>query len=179
MTKLDLQFSCCGAFAMTAALFDPHQFMEENLPIRDRRLLARLVLAREEARGMMSGGFLDPRNDVRGLQNLPEAEVRPAGPVAAEGRRVLKHLREATSLFVAVLSERRVCSALLLCCASCTTRQAGLPLACAYCPSSLIPVLFTKGQCLLPPPEVLRSGSSQPWPPFGRSRSCGRASWRS
>lgn len=62
-----------------------HQFMEENLPIRDRRLLARLVLAREEARGMMSGGFMDPRNDIRGLQNLPEAEVRHGGCCATNG----------------------------------------------------------------------------------------------
>ncbi|CAI5481673.1 unnamed protein product [Closterium sp. Yama58-4] len=50
--------------------------MEEQLPIQDRRLLARLLLAREEARSLMSGGIQDPRNDVRRLKNVPEAEVR-------------------------------------------------------------------------------------------------------
>ncbi|CAI5996733.1 unnamed protein product [Closterium sp. NIES-64] len=48
--------------------------MEEQLPIQDRRLLARLLLAREEARSLMSGGIQDPRNDVRRLKNVPEAE---------------------------------------------------------------------------------------------------------
>ncbi|CAI5532024.1 unnamed protein product, partial [Closterium sp. Naga37s-1] len=50
--------------------------MEEQLPIQDRRLLARLLLAREEARTLMAGGVQDPRNDVRRLKNVPEAEVR-------------------------------------------------------------------------------------------------------
>ncbi|CAI5517770.1 unnamed protein product [Closterium sp. Naga37s-1] len=50
--------------------------MEEQLPIQDRRLLARLLLAREEARSLMSGGIQDPRNDVRRLKNVPEAEVQ-------------------------------------------------------------------------------------------------------
>ncbi|CAI5966176.1 unnamed protein product, partial [Closterium sp. NIES-64] len=54
----------------------PPQSMEEQLPIQDRRLLARLLLAREEARSLMSGGIQDPRNDVRRLKNVPEAEVR-------------------------------------------------------------------------------------------------------
>ncbi|GJP59298.1 hypothetical protein CLOP_g10234 [Closterium sp. NIES-67] len=49
---------------------------EEELPIRDRRLLARLLLAREEARSLMAGGIQDPRNDVRRLKNVPETEVR-------------------------------------------------------------------------------------------------------
>lgn len=42
--------------------------------VPDRKLLARLVLIREEARNMMGGGILDERND-RGLNTLPEAEV--------------------------------------------------------------------------------------------------------
>ncbi|CAA6659848.1 unnamed protein product [Spirodela intermedia] len=48
--------------------------MESRTSIPDRKLLARLVLIREEARGMMGGGILDERND-RGLKTLPEAEV--------------------------------------------------------------------------------------------------------
>ncbi|KAJ4733142.1 Chaperone surA [Rhynchospora pubera] len=48
--------------------------MEERPTILDRKLLARLVLVREEARNMMGGGLLDERND-RGLSTLPEAEV--------------------------------------------------------------------------------------------------------
>ena len=39
-----------------------------------RKLLARLVLIREEARNMMGGGIIDERND-RGLNTLPESEV--------------------------------------------------------------------------------------------------------
>lgn len=50
------------------------QSMEERPTIPDRKLLARLVLVREEARNMMGGGLLDERND-RGLSTLPEAEV--------------------------------------------------------------------------------------------------------
>lgn len=42
--------------------------------VPDRKLLARLVLIREEARDMMGGGILDERND-RGLNTLPESEV--------------------------------------------------------------------------------------------------------
>ena len=42
--------------------------------VPDRKLLARLVLIREEARNMMGGGILDERND-RGLNTLPESEV--------------------------------------------------------------------------------------------------------
>lgn len=48
--------------------------MEAKPSIPDRKLLARLVLIREEARNMMGGGILDERND-RGLSTLPEAEV--------------------------------------------------------------------------------------------------------
>ncbi|PKA66128.1 hypothetical protein AXF42_Ash018418 [Apostasia shenzhenica] len=48
--------------------------MEDRPTIPDRKLLARLVLIREEARNMMGGGILDERNN-RGLNTLPEAEV--------------------------------------------------------------------------------------------------------
>lgn len=48
--------------------------MESRPTIPDRKLLARLVIVREEARNMMGGGLLDERND-RGLTTLPEAEV--------------------------------------------------------------------------------------------------------
>lgn len=50
------------------------QSMESRDIIPDRKLLARLVIVREEARNMMGGGLLDERND-RGLTTLPEAEV--------------------------------------------------------------------------------------------------------
>eukprot|EP00249_Psilotum_nudum_P005103 c18580_g1_i1 orf=354-1118(-) len=49
--------------------------MEEKSRIPDRKLLAKLVLVREEAHSMMGGGILDERNDNRGLNNLPECEV--------------------------------------------------------------------------------------------------------
>lgn len=48
--------------------------METRPVVPDRKLLARLVLIREEARNMMGGGILDERND-RGLNTLPESEV--------------------------------------------------------------------------------------------------------
>jgi len=48
--------------------------MESRDTIPDRKLLARLVIVREEARNMMGGGLLDERND-RGLTTLPEAKV--------------------------------------------------------------------------------------------------------
>ncbi|KFK31322.1 hypothetical protein AALP_AA6G097400 [Arabis alpina] len=48
--------------------------METRPVIPDRKLLARLVLVREEARNMMGGGILDERND-RGFSTLPESEV--------------------------------------------------------------------------------------------------------
>lgn len=49
--------------------------MEDKPIVKDRRLLARLVLVREEARTMMGGGLLDKRNDNRGLKQLPENVV--------------------------------------------------------------------------------------------------------
>ncbi|KAK9684816.1 hypothetical protein RND81_10G234800 [Saponaria officinalis] len=48
--------------------------METRPVVPDRKLLARLVLIREEARNMLGGGMLDERND-RGLSTLPESEV--------------------------------------------------------------------------------------------------------
>ncbi|KAJ9176665.1 hypothetical protein P3X46_011951 [Hevea brasiliensis] len=48
--------------------------METRPVVPDRKLLARLVLIREEARNMMGGGILDERND-RGFRTLPESEV--------------------------------------------------------------------------------------------------------
>lgn len=48
--------------------------METRPAIPDRKLLARLVLIREEARSMMGGGILDVRNG-RGFSTLPESEV--------------------------------------------------------------------------------------------------------
>lgn len=50
------------------------QTMETRSVVPDRKLLARLVLIREEARNMMGGGILDERNN-RGLYTLPQAEV--------------------------------------------------------------------------------------------------------
>lgn len=50
------------------------QTMETRPVVPDRKLLARLVLIREEARNMMGGGILDERND-RGFTTLPESEV--------------------------------------------------------------------------------------------------------
>lgn len=48
--------------------------MESQPILPDRKLLARLVLIREEARNMMGGGMLDERNN-RGLNTLPQSEV--------------------------------------------------------------------------------------------------------
>ncbi|XP_050365175.1 protein PEP-RELATED DEVELOPMENT ARRESTED 1, chloroplastic [Argentina anserina] len=48
--------------------------METRPVVPDRKLLARLVLIREEARNRMGGGILDERND-RGFKTLPESEV--------------------------------------------------------------------------------------------------------
>ncbi|KAK2399244.1 protein PEP-RELATED DEVELOPMENT ARRESTED 1, chloroplastic [Trifolium repens] len=48
--------------------------METRPVVPDRKLLARLVLIREEARDMMGGGILDERND-RGFYTLPQSEV--------------------------------------------------------------------------------------------------------
>nr|KJB84027.1 hypothetical protein B456_N003300 [Gossypium raimondii] len=57
--------------------------METRPVVPDRKLLARLVLIREEARNMMGGGILDERND-RGFSTLPESELvalKPGKPV--------------------------------------------------------------------------------------------------
>ncbi|KAK7286744.1 hypothetical protein RJT34_21960 [Clitoria ternatea] len=48
--------------------------LETRPAVPDRRLLARLVLIREEARDMMGGGILDERNH-RGFHTLPQPEV--------------------------------------------------------------------------------------------------------
>ncbi|XP_050252279.1 protein PEP-RELATED DEVELOPMENT ARRESTED 1, chloroplastic [Quercus robur] len=48
--------------------------METRPVVPDRKLLARLVLIREEARNMMGGGIMDERNH-RGLSTLPLPEV--------------------------------------------------------------------------------------------------------
>lgn len=52
----------------------PLQTMETRPVVPDRKLVARLVLIREEARDMMGGGILDERNN-RGLYTLPQSEV--------------------------------------------------------------------------------------------------------
>lgn len=49
--------------------------MEEKAKVVDRRLLARLVLVREEAYSLLSGGLQDERNERIKLKNLPEPEV--------------------------------------------------------------------------------------------------------
>lgn len=58
-------FSCWAIFL---------QAMENRRVIPDRKLLARLVLIREEARNMMGGGIMDERNH-RGFYTLPQPEV--------------------------------------------------------------------------------------------------------
>lgn len=52
----------------------------------DRRLLARLVLIREELRAMMAGGIHDPRANTRVLGNLPQKEVRSRAVIRMIGR---------------------------------------------------------------------------------------------
>ncbi|CAM6084578.1 unnamed protein product [Calypogeia fissa] len=49
--------------------------MEEKPLLPDRKLLAKLVLVREEARSLLGGGILDERNDNKGFKNLPEPEI--------------------------------------------------------------------------------------------------------
>jgi len=49
--------------------------MEEKAKVEDRRLLARLVLVREESRSLLSGGVQDERIEKNKLRNLPEPEV--------------------------------------------------------------------------------------------------------
>lgn len=63
-----------GFISYITHLFKLLQTMETRPVVPDRKLLARLVLIREEARNMMGGGILDERND-RGFSTLPESEV--------------------------------------------------------------------------------------------------------
>lgn len=51
------------------------QSIEEKAKVEDRRLLARLVLAREEARSMLGGGLEDERIESNKRKNLPQPEV--------------------------------------------------------------------------------------------------------
>ncbi|KAK3120126.1 hypothetical protein QOZ80_9AG0682110 [Eleusine coracana subsp. coracana] len=69
--------------------------MESRDTIPDRKLLARLVIVREEARNMMGGGLLDERND-RGLTTLPEAEVNFLSKLVAlkPGKALEKMIRD-------------------------------------------------------------------------------------
>ncbi|KAJ3671935.1 hypothetical protein LUZ60_008014 [Juncus effusus] len=72
--------------------------MEERPSIVDRKLLARLVLVREEAKEMMGGGILDERNH-NGLNTLPEAEVNFLGKLVAmrPGEEVRKTIKDVMS----------------------------------------------------------------------------------
>ncbi|KAG2575355.1 hypothetical protein PVAP13_7KG429000 [Panicum virgatum] len=66
--------------------------MESRDTIPDRKLLARLVIVREEARNMMGGGLLDERND-RGLTTLPVVEVNFLSKlVALKPRKALERM---------------------------------------------------------------------------------------
>ncbi|KAL6839461.1 hypothetical protein ACP4OV_030731 [Aristida adscensionis] len=69
--------------------------MESRDTVPDRKLLARLVIVREEARNMMGGGLLDERND-RGLTTLPEAEVNFLSKLVAlkPGKTLEKKIRD-------------------------------------------------------------------------------------
>ncbi|XP_054782562.1 protein PEP-RELATED DEVELOPMENT ARRESTED 1, chloroplastic [Prosopis cineraria] len=68
--------------------------METRPVVPDRKLLARLVLIREEARDMMGGGILDERNN-RGLYTLPQSEVNFLTKLVAikPGKTVLDMIR--------------------------------------------------------------------------------------
>lgn len=68
--------------------------METRPVIPDRKLLARLVLVREEARDMMGGGILDERNH-RGFYTLPQPEVDFLAKLVAlkPGKIVLEMIR--------------------------------------------------------------------------------------
>ncbi|KAK7287302.1 hypothetical protein RIF29_00528 [Crotalaria pallida] len=68
--------------------------METRPVVPDRKLLARLVLIREEARDMMGGGILDERNN-RGLYTLPQSEVNFLAKLVAlkPGKIVLDMIR--------------------------------------------------------------------------------------
>ncbi|KAF8391850.1 hypothetical protein HHK36_022188 [Tetracentron sinense] len=63
-----------SSFSAVGPLSETILTMETRPIVPDRKLLARLVLIREEARNMMGGGILDERNE-RGLSTLPESEV--------------------------------------------------------------------------------------------------------
>ncbi|KAL8531106.1 hypothetical protein ACS0TY_007933 [Phlomoides rotata] len=88
--------------------------MESRPVIPDRKLLARLVLIREEARNMMGGGILDERND-RGFNTLPESEVnfltklvalRPGKTVRGMIKSVMQGKDEGAESEDGVLNER-------------------------------------------------------------------------
>ncbi|KAH1257367.1 Protein PEP-RELATED DEVELOPMENT ARRESTED 1, chloroplastic [Glycine max] len=68
--------------------------METRPVIPDRKLLARLVLIREEARNMMGGGITDERNH-RGFYTLPQPEVDFLAKLVAlkPGKNVLDMIR--------------------------------------------------------------------------------------
>ncbi|XP_014492989.1 protein PEP-RELATED DEVELOPMENT ARRESTED 1, chloroplastic [Vigna radiata var. radiata] len=68
--------------------------MENRRVIPDRKLLARLVLIREEARNMMGGGIMDERNH-RGFYTLPQPEVEFLTKLVAlkPGKKVLNMIR--------------------------------------------------------------------------------------
>ena len=68
--------------------------METRPVIPDRKLLARLVLIREEARDMMGGGIMDERNH-RGFYTLPQPEVDFLAKLVAlkPGKNVLDMIR--------------------------------------------------------------------------------------
>ncbi|KAK7389307.1 hypothetical protein VNO78_24188 [Psophocarpus tetragonolobus] len=68
--------------------------METRPVIPDRKLLARLVLIREEARDMMGGGIMDERNH-RGFYTLPQPEVDFLSKLVAlkPGEKVLDMIR--------------------------------------------------------------------------------------
>lgn len=72
--------------------------METRPVVPDRKLLARLVLIREEARNMMGGGILDERND-RGLTTLPEAEACISSSMSYEHLTVFTCLVELLNLY--------------------------------------------------------------------------------
>ncbi|CDP03963.1 unnamed protein product [Coffea canephora] len=71
-TKIHLPAANLNEIAYQAD--DILETMETRPVVPDRKLLARLVLIREEARNMMGGGILDERND-RGFTTLPQSEV--------------------------------------------------------------------------------------------------------
>ncbi|KAK9222874.1 hypothetical protein WN944_011314 [Citrus x changshan-huyou] len=71
---LKVHLPCANLNDIANQADDLLETMETRPVVPDRKLLARLVLIREEARNMMGGGILDERND-RGFNTLPESEV--------------------------------------------------------------------------------------------------------